>query len=94
MAALTGWEVVIANVGDSCAYLDTGGEVVLVCFSSTPLLSSSRNVLILAYLDFTKCISISVVRLARGLIFSSACPDVSASPEVLASVHGRHCCHA
>ncbi|KAK9918098.1 hypothetical protein WJX75_001295 [Coccomyxa subellipsoidea] len=30
VAALTGWEVVIANVGDSCAYLDTGGEVVLV----------------------------------------------------------------
>lgn len=35
MAALSGWEVVIANVGDSCAYLDTGGEVVLVS-SSVP----------------------------------------------------------
>lgn len=30
VAALTGWEVVIANVGDSCAYLDTGVEVILV----------------------------------------------------------------
>lgn len=48
------------------------------------------NGLILAYLDFTKCISISVVRLARGLTFSSACPGASASPEVHASVHGRH----
>ena len=30
MAAISGWEAVIANVGDSCAYMDTGVEVVLV----------------------------------------------------------------
>ena len=30
VAAISGWEVVIANVGDSCAYMDTGVEVVLV----------------------------------------------------------------
>jgi hypothetical protein len=34
MAVICGWEAVIANVGDSCAYMDTGGEVVLV--RSTP----------------------------------------------------------
>lgn len=28
--AVAGWQAVIANVGDSCAYLDTGSEVVLV----------------------------------------------------------------
>ena len=30
MVAINGWEAVIANVGDSCAYMDTGVEVVLV----------------------------------------------------------------
>ncbi len=30
VAAISGWEAVIANVGDSCAYMDTGVEVVLV----------------------------------------------------------------
>ena len=28
--AVSGWQAVIASVGDSCAYLDTGAEVVLV----------------------------------------------------------------
>lgn len=32
VAAISGWEAVIANVGDSCAYMDTGVEVVLVSF--------------------------------------------------------------
>jgi hypothetical protein len=27
---VAGWHAVVANVGDSCAYLDTGVEVVLV----------------------------------------------------------------
>lgn len=36
MAAITGWEVLIANVGDSCAYLDTGVEVILVRTFSVP----------------------------------------------------------
>lgn len=39
VAAISGWEAVIANVGDSCAYMDTGVEVVLVsllCRCSTP----------------------------------------------------------
>jgi Protein phosphatase 2C len=30
VAALVGWTVVVANVGDSLAYLDTGSEVVQV----------------------------------------------------------------
>lgn len=30
VAAISGWEAVIANVGDSCAYMDSGVEVVLV----------------------------------------------------------------
>lgn len=30
VVAVSGWEAVIANVGDSCAYMDTGVEVVLV----------------------------------------------------------------
>lgn len=30
LVVICGWEAVIANVGDSCAYIDTGGEVVLV----------------------------------------------------------------
>ena len=33
--AVSGWQAVIASVGDSCAYLDTGAEVVLV---GTPFL--------------------------------------------------------
>lgn len=36
VAAITGWEVLIANVGDSCAYLDTGVEVILVHTYSAP----------------------------------------------------------
>ena len=40
VAAISGWEAVIANVGDSCAYLDTGVEVVLV---STPLSASATT---------------------------------------------------
>ncbi len=28
--AVSGWQAIIASVGDSCAYLDTGAEVVLV----------------------------------------------------------------
>ena len=36
MAAFSGWEVVIANVGDSCAYMDTGVEVVLVSLLYPP----------------------------------------------------------
>jgi serine/threonine protein phosphatase PrpC len=32
LAVSVGWELVVANVGDSCAYLDTGAEVVqLTC---------------------------------------------------------------
>ena len=27
---LVGWQLLVANVGDSCAYLDTGAEVVQV----------------------------------------------------------------
>ena len=30
VAALVGWTVVVANVGDSLAFLDTGSEVVQV----------------------------------------------------------------
>ena len=30
VAALVGWELVIANVGDSLAFLDTGSEVIQV----------------------------------------------------------------
>jgi serine/threonine protein phosphatase PrpC len=30
IAAVVGWELLVANVGDSCAYLDTGAEVLLV----------------------------------------------------------------
>lgn len=30
-AVVLGWELLVANVGDSCAYLDTGAEVLLVC---------------------------------------------------------------
>jgi hypothetical protein len=30
VAAVVGWELLVANVGDSCAYLDTGAEVLLV----------------------------------------------------------------
>ena len=37
VAAVTGWEVLIANVGDSCAYLDTGVEVILVRAYSAPV---------------------------------------------------------
>ena len=29
-AVMVGWELLVANVGDSCAYLDTGAEVLLV----------------------------------------------------------------
>ncbi|KAK9830885.1 hypothetical protein WJX81_001707 [Elliptochloris bilobata] len=29
-AVVLGWELLVANVGDSCAYLDTGAEVLLV----------------------------------------------------------------
>ena len=46
VAAVTGWEVIIANVGDSCAYLDTGGEVVLVCFSISRLKLASIGLII------------------------------------------------
>ena len=35
MVAVSGWEAVIANVGDSCAYMDTGVEVVLVSVQVT-----------------------------------------------------------
>ena len=28
-AVVLGWELLVANVGDSCAYLDTGAEVLL-----------------------------------------------------------------
>lgn len=28
-AVVVGWELLVANVGDSCAYLDTGAEVLL-----------------------------------------------------------------
>lgn len=31
LAVSCGWELVVANVGDSCAYLDTGTEVLTVC---------------------------------------------------------------
>ncbi len=30
VAVLVGWQLLVANVGDSCAYLDTGAEVVQV----------------------------------------------------------------
>lgn len=30
LAVACGWELVVANVGDSCAYLDTGSEVLQV----------------------------------------------------------------
>lgn len=30
VVALVGWELVVANVGDSCVYLDTGSEVIQV----------------------------------------------------------------
>lgn len=30
VAAISGWSVIVANVGDSLAYLDTGSEVVQV----------------------------------------------------------------
>ena len=29
VAIVLGWELLVANVGDSCAYLDTGAEVLL-----------------------------------------------------------------
>jgi serine/threonine protein phosphatase PrpC len=30
LALACGWELLVANVGDSCAYLDTGSEVLQV----------------------------------------------------------------
>ena len=30
LAALNGWQLLVANVGDSSAYLDTGSEVLQV----------------------------------------------------------------
>ena len=30
LALVCGWELLVANVGDSCAYLDTGAEVLQV----------------------------------------------------------------
>ncbi len=30
VAILIGWELIVASVGDSCAFLDTGSEVVQV----------------------------------------------------------------
>ena len=47
MAAISGWEAVIANVGDSCAYMDTGVEVVLVSFRCDCLCSAVHSVEIL-----------------------------------------------
>ena len=32
VAAVVGWELLVANVGDSCAYLDTGSEVLQVSY--------------------------------------------------------------
>ena len=30
LAVVVGWELLVANVGDSCAYLDTGSEIIQV----------------------------------------------------------------
>lgn len=34
LAVACGWELLVASVGDSCAYLDTGAEIVQVGFSA------------------------------------------------------------
>ena len=36
LAAFNGWQLVVANVGDSSAYLDTGSEVLQVCSTPAP----------------------------------------------------------
>lgn len=45
LAIVCGWELLVANVGDSCAYLDTGNEVLQVSAegASRKLLSNSHH---------------------------------------------------
>ena len=55
LVTLVGWDVFVANVGDSCAYLDTGCEV----------LQASHTLCLLA--DFPKshavgCLELSLIR--------------------------------
>lgn len=45
LAVVCGWELLVANVGDSCAYLDTGSEVLQVR-NNHHLLASNALVLV------------------------------------------------
>ena len=44
-AVVVGWELLVANVGDSCAYLDTGAEVLLARPTATRRVTGAVSVL-------------------------------------------------
>lgn len=51
VAVLIGWELTVANVGDSCAYLDTGSEVLQVSIFHHKFLPASVKQLVVSSLQ-------------------------------------------
>ena len=67
MAVLVGWQLLVANVGDSCAYLDTGAEVVQVgslpCVNHVPA-GYNSNLLCMLYVAQYRLAGIVLIHLA------------------------------
>lgn len=72
LAVACGWELLVANVGDSCAYLDTGSEVLQVRAACGPRLAMELPLWAALGLPGRLCLGLPAVQ--------TACADSSTHP--------------